>query len=102
MGSSISPAAIAGTVIGGIAALVLGLVLVLWLHRKSQRDRKAAALPEPRPQEPPASVFKSYINRLISRAGYDTQGNRVTCYLFRQYTKHHPSSSCRADHTALA
>ncbi|CAP66867.1 uncharacterized protein PODANS_4_6405 [Podospora anserina S mat+] len=57
MGSSISPAAIADTVIGGIAALGLGLALVLWLHRKSQRDRKAAALPEPRPQEPPASVF---------------------------------------------
>ncbi|KAK4654906.1 hypothetical protein QC762_406405 [Podospora pseudocomata] len=57
MGSSISPAAIAGTVIGGIAALVLGLALVLWLHRKSQRDRKAAVSPEPRPQEPHASVL---------------------------------------------
>ncbi|GAB1318059.1 hypothetical protein MFIFM68171_08269 [Madurella fahalii] len=55
--SSISAGAIAGIVVGGIAALVLGLAVVLWLHRRSLRNVLSAPGPigppvaEPIPQE---------------------------------------------------
>ncbi|KAK0623863.1 hypothetical protein B0T14DRAFT_190598 [Immersiella caudata] len=63
-GGSVSAGVIAGSVVGGVVLLLLGIALVLWLHRRSLRrdpgpGQAAASIPEPKvepypsPPQPP-------------------------------------------------